>query len=110
MRNNITDRVFTEDEEDDYPIPHRSIYFVSEFGTMKRRSGDVGSPLSNRGDSAFQTILSRHELKNQKHIVQVVVSKNIEDSVKMINAKIPTMKDHKKYSNRNCYNINKWAY
>lgn len=108
-RNNI-ETVLSEFEKEEMPIPKRSIYFASEYGTLRRREGDRFAPLSNKSDSAFQTILSRHELKDQSHIVQVVVSKDITNSVKMINAKIPDLYDNKKFSNRNTFNINKWAY
>lgn len=67
-------------------------------------------PLSNKSDSAFQTILSRNELKDETDIVQVVVAKDIEETVKMINAKIPALNDNKQFSNRNSFNINKWAF
>mmetsp|Transcript_12116 Transcript_12116/g.22441 ORF Transcript_12116/g.22441 Transcript_12116/m.22441 type:complete len:115 (+) Transcript_12116:162-506(+) len=110
IRNNIESEVLSEFEKEELPIPKRSVYFASEYGTLRRREGDKMTPLSNKSDSAFQTILSRHELKNQSHIVQVVVAKDIEKSIQLINAKIPTLNDNKRFSNRNSFNINKWAY
>lgn len=102
--------VLNEHESDDLPVPDRKVYFVSEFGTLRRRDGDVMTPFSNKRDSAFQTIMSRHELRDEKHIVQVVVAKDLQRSIKLINARIPAINDNKQYSNRNSFNINKWAY
>lgn len=109
-RNNIETPALSDFEQDELPVPKRSVYFVSEYGTLRRRDGDVMTPLSNKSDSAFQTIMSRHELRDQSHIVQVVVSKDISNSIQLINAKIPAMNDNKKYSNSNSFNINKWAF